>query len=405
MRLAIVRTSSSPVNRHFYNVQELGLARSLTRHGFAVDIYSAERSSRRPRSEEVPVDHGVVHLYYWPVWIALPHHHCLLAGLDEHILNENYDIVQIQDSYSIASAQLAFQLRHFNGPIVLQQGVYLHPVRWKRWVQVGFEATMGSFLRTARPVCLAKTAEAAKYLVRFGYERPTLLPIGFDDAVFRKRGCSNSTRSALDIQPQDLLLLYVGRIERRRNPGVLIQVCKRLRDKGIPAHLVIAGEGTLEQESKQMAIEYQLTSAIHFVGCVPQADLSSYYRSADFLVHASHHEIVGMVFLEALYHGLPVITSDTPGARSIITQAVDGYIVQSLSVAEWTTLIQELWANPLARQQLSEMAQKKAGTFMWESLASSYADFYSRVLNGLTDEFAQHHAAPEPARQCCARKT
>ena len=152
--------------------------------------------------------------------------------------------------------------------------------------------------------------------------------------------------------------------------------------KSESAFFVFAGEGVDFVSAKEIAARSNLTN-VRFLGNVPQRKMKSLYEEAYCLMLASDYEIYGMVILEAMYFGVPVVTSRTAGAEQIISHNVDGVIVDAFAVSLWHDALVELLQNQEWRSQMAKQARKKiASDYTWDRIAERYESCVDALCTG-----------------------
>ena len=120
-----------------------------------------------------------------------------------------------------------------------------------------------------------------------------------------------------------------------------------------------------------------------FHGWVDQSKLSSYYKSADICVFPSRHEGFGLVVLEAMASGIPVIASDIPSFQEIISDGYDGKLFKSEDADDLSKEIIALYQDPHLRKKLSRNAFEKAKRYSWENIADKYISLYKCLCDEL----------------------
>jgi len=152
-----------------------------------------------------------------------------------------------------------------------------------------------------------------------------VLSNGVDTNRFNPNERSNSLRKELGID-KELVLLHVGRITKEKSVGILIKAANTLKEDGRQFKLVIAGKGpalsSLKREAKLLGID----DCVSFAGFVPDKELPKYYASADAFVTASPVETEGIVMLEAMASGLPVIGTDAGAIPEIVRDGANGFV-------------------------------------------------------------------------------
>lgn len=380
MRLAIIRFSGPYISPDYYNVQEIGLARHLAKYGISTDLFFVQKPNNQQQIIYPDPANKSIRLFYLPAYLRLPSNHCLIRGLKDSISHNRYDIVQIQDSYSVGSVQAGVMLRDIRCPVVLHQGIYHNPIRVKRQVQFLFEKSAGRLLRKTVAACIAKTRDAKEYLEYYGYKNIVVLPMGLDADRFKDVAIPSQPGHLFEGNKTGLSLLYVGTIRPHRKIDFLVRVCKELGSRGLATDFVLVGEGSSMPEYVNLVKKLGVERNVHFVGRVPNDQLSPFYSNANFFLLASESEILGMVYMESLLHGLPVITNSNAGSRSVISCGSDGFILDTLSVKEWCDRIQSVWNDRGTYERMRMNARENSRRFHWSAVAKQYADFYRDVI-------------------------
>ena len=131
----------------------------------------------------------------------------------------------------------------------------------------------------------------------------------------------------------------------------------------------------------------------HFVGFVPSEERSSYYASGDVLLCPAVGGTFGIIALEAMAAGCPVVAADTPGFRNVITDGVEGYLVDVTQEGNGTRLAAratQLLADPALRARCVELGRAKAACFDWPAVTTRILAIYEELLR-------TPHASVSPA--------
>ena len=157
-------------------------------------------------------------------------------------------------------------------------------------------------------------------------------------------------------------ILFVGSVIPRKGVHTLIQAIRRLSDEKVHLDLV----GSLKSNPEYVASIRQLIQAndldesVTIHGRVEDEDLQMFYASCDVLAVPSSYEGLGIVYLEAMKHGKPVIATKNGGTNDIITHGKNGYLVEHCNVSELTSRLQYLSKKIELRQQMGEQSRQMA---------------------------------------------
>jgi phosphatidyl-myo-inositol alpha-mannosyltransferase len=170
-------------------------------------------------------------------------------------------------------------------------------------------------------------------------------------------------------------VLFFGRIERRKGLEVLIQAMARLRDIG--ATLVVAGGGPEEKHCRALASNLEV--AAEFLGRVPEEDKPGVYRGASvYCAPGLGGESFGIVLVEALSAGIPVVCSDLEGYRAVAGEVA--MLVPAGDAGALADALREVLTDPLKARQMRDMSRKMAGLYDWKRLAAGVESNYLKAI-------------------------
>ena len=184
----------------------------------------------------------------------------------------------------------------------------------------------------------------------------------------------DSVRSELHLSDDDFVVLFVGKEYRRKGLHLIISALNLINNKKIK--LVVVGKDN-SSEFSNLGNTVN-TSQIIIVG--HSADVKKYYAAADIFVFPSSFDAFGLVVLEAMASGLPVITTNTTGASELITNEQDGLILNNrLDVVELKQKILKLYTEPAFLNKLKNNAWKTAQTYSWDVVSDQTLKLFENV--------------------------
>ncbi len=196
-------------------------------------------------------------------------------------------------------------------------------------------------------------------------------------------------REKLGWNKQEKILLYVGRFAQRKGIETLVKSCAHLQQKGMEnLKLVIVGGSSLDRldgperkRIEQLVETLELQDQTHFAGRIDHDWLPWYYSAADVCVIPSYYEPFGLVAIEAIACGTPVVASKVGGLRFTIEPEETGLLVPpkdeiALADAIEKVLADELWSEKLKKQASSGVGQR----FSWKNSAMQLSDLYRYIL-------------------------
>jgi phosphatidyl-myo-inositol alpha-mannosyltransferase len=181
--------------------------------------------------------------------------------------------------------------------------------------------------------------------------------------------------------PDRPALLFVGRLERRKGLEPLVRAFTRLKTDRPELRLVVVGDGP-ERDRCQALLPERLRADVSFLGRVDHDDLPRLYASADLYVSpALGGESFGIVLLEAMAAGVPLVASDIPGYRSVARDGAQGRLVPPGDVPALATAIGALLDNPALRAAMATEGRRTVDDYDWAVVARRAVAVYAEVAS------------------------
>jgi phosphatidylinositol alpha-mannosyltransferase len=178
-------------------------------------------------------------------------------------------------------------------------------------------------------------------------------------------------------------VLFVGRLEKRKGFKFLMRAFIQVQRDLPDARLVVVGGHAAHKEAAFMefAAEHGLKD-VHFVGRVSDAELPRYYQAADvFCAPSIGFESFGIVLLEAMAAGVPVVASDILGYRTVLTHGSEGLLVPPEDSAALAAALVGLLTAPETRERMGAAGRLTAKRYDWPVVAGQVAGYYGEVLD------------------------
>lgn len=178
-------------------------------------------------------------------------------------------------------------------------------------------------------------------------------------------------------------VLFVGRKDERKGLRYLLEAFASLRDRRDDVRLVVVGPGQPDRVCKDWidAIKARGGDAVKMAGAVSNEELPRYYASADvFCSPATGGESFGIVLLEAMAAGAPVVASDIDGYRDVLAHERDGLLAPPRNPSAIADAISRVIDNPNLGRDLSESGRRVAEQYRWQRVASEVEDYYLQCL-------------------------
>lgn len=258
----------------------------------------------------------------------------------------------------------------------LQHYVPLLPAAWLRGLARSFSRRQCNVVDTV----VVPSSAMADRLTRYGVATPlAILPTGIPLARFA-RGNGAAFRASHGIPPERPLALFVGRVAHEKNIGFLLDAFARAHQRCPEALLLVTGEGPAMESLRQQATRLGLADSVRFLGYLDRASaLPDCYAAADLFVFASRTETQGLVLLEALAAGTPVVALSAMGTADILAHA-PGCIAPPDDPQAFGEVVGKLLADPAACLELAGQARNTAALWSDEAMAGRLAQLYRQTL-------------------------
>lgn len=214
-------------------------------------------------------------------------------------------------------------------------------------------------------------------LSRYGVTTPrVVIPTGLALEAFTRPQTTGDFRARFRLPPSARLLLYVGRTAHEKNIGFLIEMLPRVLARHPDARLVITGEGPARAALARQAQVAGVGEAVHFLGYLDRdGPLQDAYRAADAFVFASRTETQGLVLLEALALGTPVVSTAVMGTRDMLAEG-EGCLIAEETHHDFAAKVNRVLDDPALRETLSRRGPIHAARWHEDTQAARLAALY-----------------------------
>lgn len=186
---------------------------------------------------------------------------------------------------------------------------------------------------------------------------------------------------ASDLQLKRPVFLYVGRITPRKGLKALLEACSILKSQGYQDYsLLVVGTGEQREELDELVKERELDEQVTWVGWVEYGRLGNYFQQADVFVFPTLEDIWGMVALEAMVFGKPVLCSKWAGAAEMVIEEENGYIFDPSEPEELALAMRQFLDRPELMDLMGKQSQQLIRSKNPSSAAQSFVDVISLVL-------------------------
>jgi D-inositol-3-phosphate glycosyltransferase len=389
------------------NVYVRELARELGRMGVCADVFTRSQNPAIPRVVRITEGVRVVHLTAGPE-APIPRERIrdhlgefvdgvesfrIAGGFDYDLIHAHYWVsgaigLVLRDRWSVPLVQMFHTLGHLKNDVT-RDALHREPA-----VRIEEEARMVSAVDR---IVAATTVERNHLVQHYGADpaRIAVIPCGVDTNLFMP-GDQAAARTALGLDDCPRLL-YVGRLAPIKGLETLLDAMARLRAAGTRVHLSIVGGDAdeplngHESELRARLARLDLGGTVTFVGAQPQERLRAWYVAADATVLPSHYESFGMVALEAMACGIPVVASRVGGLQTTVRDGVTGLLVRESDPVALANALDRLLADPDLRYRLGREGVQWAARHRWPCIAEAVCREYAMLVERASSHLDSGH--------------
>jgi glycosyltransferase involved in cell wall biosynthesis len=197
--------------------------------------------------------------------------------------------------------------------------------------------------------------------------------------ISESKNKARKTRQELGLPADDKLLVSLGRVIPRKGYACLLAAMTKTED----AHLVIMGEGPLLGNLKQTAYKLGVSDRVHWLGFVSEDDKVNILNQADVFISASEHEGFGIVFLEAMEAGLPIIATWEGGQTDFLVQDKNAILVPPKNSQALAQAINRMLGNEAWAKQMGRTNQQAVKDFYWPQVGQRYEEVFQSSISEL----------------------
>ena len=201
---------------------------------------------------------------------------------------------------------------------------------------------------------IAPTGKIKDELLNYGVKSPIyVLPTGIDVENFR-RPLKFSIRERHSISENDRIVLFVGRIAREKNLDFILKAFAHLQSKLKNVTLIMVGDGPEMKEFLHLASHLKVSDRVVMTGYMPRSEIVEYYRQSDVFAFASVTETQGLVVLEALAAGLPVVAVAKEGVADVLKNGVGCLLIDDVQLETFVDRLLKILENPELSMKMSK---------------------------------------------------
>ena len=381
-KVLLVRSTPSAVNPDLYNLQQFGIGKSFVQKGFDYDFITFK--TREPRMDDVFYESNGCRAKC----IEVPRKRFLKWGINKSICTEEflsqYDLIICQEYYQLETYLISCN----SDKVAMYTGPYYNMFFPKLFSPI-FDLLYTKKIDRQIKHKFVKSPLAYDYMKKKGYTGLEHVGVALDTSRFENVEIQPETEQLVEFMTKNRCLLYVGTRSARKNYPFLLEVYQKILEKDPDIKLVTIGKSRVsyienklfgkEHEEYAMSCEAGLSEevkrGIYHLDRIENPQLKYIYPLAKAFLLPSILEIFGMVLLEAMYFGTPVVSSENGGSLSLMADGTCGQIVKEFDADKWVDAIMKYLDDEEYAKKVAEAGKKKLETtYNWDVIVDRFID-------------------------------
>ncbi len=372
------------------NVYMHQLARALSHSQHSIDIFTRRTNDHLPSIVQLTPTVRVIHIKAGPA--APIHKHDLYQYLpafaqriDEFQRSEKIHYEVLHSHYWLSGLAAMPLAQRWDVPHItmFHTLAYLKQLANPNAAEPSIRLEMERLLIQRVDGIIASTHDERTQMIRHCGATPgqvRVIPCGVDLKLFVPQDQQHA-REKLGFKRNQPVLLFVGRLDPFKGPDLLLRAATMMDEKA--QIVIVGGKSTGDKEVKQLqalAAQLEITKRVHFMGARQQHELPVIYSAANVTIIPSYHESFGLVAVESLACGTPVVATHAGGLKAVIRQGETGYLVPRCP-GFFAERLDTLLQNPALLKRMRLAARPSVLQFSWENVASKVQAMYEDVIS------------------------
>lgn len=376
--ILLVRATPNDLDINAYNVQQVGIGKSLVNKGYNYDFITFKKNA--PRKETVFYEKDGCRAKC----IELPRIRVLRWGINTDICKkeflDKYDLIICQEYYQLETYLISCK----SNRVAMYTGPYYNMFLPKCFSPI-YDFLFTKRINRQIKHKFVKSVLAYDFMEKKGYTGLTNVGVALDTSRFVDVEILPETKQLIDFMKNNKCLLYVGSLIERKNYPFLLETYKKMLQRDPDVKLVLIGkskvsgvEKYLGKKDSEYAAKYDknLTekekAGVYHLERLANPQLRYIYPLAKAFLLPSIQEIFGMVLLEAMYFGAPVVSSRNGGSLTLMADGKCGQIVDEFDAEKWCDAISKYLDDPQYAKSVVEAAMNKVKEeYTWDAITNT----------------------------------
>jgi len=233
----------------------------------------------------------------------------------------------------------------------------------------------------------------SRYLKKYR-DKIEVIPNGINIEDFNVPLSKEECREKLGLPLDGNVILFVGKLSPYKGLNFLLEAMPKILKKVPKVKLVFIGEGEIKKKLETLSKKLNIEKSVEFTGFVENNLKAMYYRAADVFVLPStmRTESFGIVNLEAMACGIPIVASRIGGIPSIVKNGENGLLVPPKDVEALADAIIYLLENENLRQKMGERGKKRVKSYSWDRIAEMTEKVYEKVVRDRNEKYSSNNS-------------
>ena len=376
--ILLVRATPNDLDINAYNVQQVGIGKSLVNKGYNYDFITFKKNA--PRKETVFYEKDGCRAKC----IELPRIRVLRWGINTDVCKkeflDKYDLIICQEYYQLETYLISCK----SNRVAMYTGPYYNMFLPKCFSPI-YDFLFTKRINRQIKHKFVKSVLAYDFMEKKGYTGLTNVGVALDTSRFVDVEILPETKQLIDFMKNNKCLLYVGSLIERKNYPFLLETYKKMLQRDPDVKLVLIGkskvsgvEKYLGKKDSEYAAKYDknLTekekAGVYHLERLANPQLRYIYPLAKAFLLPSIQEIFGMVLLEAMYFGAPVVSSRNGGSLTLMADGKCGQIVDEFDAEKWCDAISKYLDDPQYAKSVVEAAMNKVKEeYTWDAITNT----------------------------------
>ena len=309
----------------------------------------------------------------------------VLSKMEDVIKKLNLDIIHSHQPYSLGSEALKFS-KKLNIPLVFTYHIRYED--YSHYVPLVPESISKKYIRKITTKysnqcdnIIAPSTAIKKMLIDRGIKSSvSIIPSGINIDNFKKdTGQKDEIRKKYNIKSDEILLITACRLTEEKNLKFLVRSFAKIKQRHNNIKFMIVGDGAVKKDLEKMAEDFGIKNDVVFTGLVDRTEIVGLYQASDIFIFASKTETQGLVAVEAMAAGNPVVAIKASGIEDMVKNGEDGFLT-SESEEEFSESVLRIVNDKNLREKMSAQAKINSTRFSIEPWVEKVVELYRRLI-------------------------